>query len=225
MNRKYPFIVFLFMLALNFLIRHFYLWIPGVIFCFIGNQRALSAGIALLLLDLIVSVIEQLKIRKTVLSESDNEDFNQLMDEFYGEPEPVQSERHAILEKLVVNRTLRDSVREDMDLDELIDAFRQMCAEDVGDPDDLLFETGVYRFTGEKKFHFSLVRQFKFMDADEYVQLRLDITAEPPKAFVLPVIHWGKVDDGTFFDFVRNSRGYKMLKDAPFQVVVRIEET
>lgn len=224
MKRNYPFKLFLLMLALNFLVRRFYLWIPGVILCFIDNENAHYAGIALLLLDLIVSIIDQLMIRKAALSESESEEFNQLMDECYGEPEADQDERHSILEKLVVYRTLRDSVKEGMGLDELIDAFRQMCAEDVGDPDDLLFETGVYNFTGEKKFHFSLVRQFQFLDNDEYVQLRLDITAEPTHAFVLPVIHWGKADDA-FFNSVRNSRGYKMLKDVPFQVEVRVEET
>ena len=58
------------------------------------------------------------------------------------------------LEKLPVYQALRDSVDLDMSLDELIDAFAAMCKLPVGEPDDLLFETGTFDFTGKKLFYF-----------------------------------------------------------------------
>jgi hypothetical protein len=48
--------------------------------------------------------------------------------------------------------------------------------------DALLFECGVYNFTGHDLFHFSLVRQFSFEDNDEYdhmEQLQLTVYFEP----------------------------------------------
>ena len=101
-----------------------------------------------------------------------------------------------------------------------------MCTLDVGDPDDLLFETGTYAFTGEKLFYFDLVRQFQFLDDDEYVQLRLSITCSPGShTFGLHRTLWGKPGDDSFFQTVRASREYKVLKNLSFKAEVRVEET
>ena len=84
-----------------------------------------------------------------------------------------------MLKNLPVYRALTDSIRDNMTLEELIDAFEKMCKLPVGTPDNLLFETGTFSFSGEKMFYFSLVRQFQFADEDEYVQLHLDIQFPP----------------------------------------------
>lgn len=232
-------------MLLNFTIRHFYLFLPGVLLSIIGIwfRKGLIIGLALLIVDLIASFAVQLQIRNAALQESDSEEFNQMMDAFYGEegPDAVDDflqekieeqdnalrERQAILQKLVVYRKLNETIREGMTLDEMVDAFEDMCQIPVGDPDDLLFETGTFQFTGEKLFHFSLVRQFQFMDDDEYVQLRLDVTYTPClKTKLLYTSKWGGLTEGDFFSAVKNSRSYHIARDLPIlQVQVRVEET
>lgn len=243
MKRKYPAKMFIFGVFLNFLIRHFYLFLPGVILCVLGiwSKTCLSIGLALLILDLIISVSIQLRIRHTALSDSDNPEFNQIMDALLDPDNPEDLQKiletkmeaageapdHGVLEKLVVYRTLRDSIHEGMTPEEMIDAFREMCRIPVGEPDDLLFESGTYKFTGEKLFYFSLVRQFQFLDEDEYVQLRLDLTYKPDiRTFGLRNTDWGSLTEGDFFQKVKSSPAYRAVKELPVhQVNVRIEET
>ena len=131
------------------------------------------------------------------------------------------------LNALPVYQTLRDSVKEGMTLDELIDAFAAMCKLPVGEPDDLLFETGTYNFTGKKLFYFSLVRQFQYKSGDEYIQLRLDVCYAPsPATARICDTEWGSLTEDDFFGMVRSSKAYQKVKDAPMaEVEVRIEET
>lgn len=249
MKRKYPFKLFLMMVLLNFTIRHFYFFLPGLVLSIIGiwNQTCLALGLALLLVDLIVSVVEQLQIRKTALEKSENEEFNELMDAAFASDDPdafrriieeklppvsaeeaqEQSQRQQMLQKLVVYRTLNGAIHQGMTLAEMVEAFREMCEISVGDPDDLLFETGTYDFTGEKLFYFSLVRQFQFLSDEEYVQLRLDVTYLPcPKTRFLLGRKWSSRINGDFFHMVTDSRAYRVAQVLPIHnVIVRIEET
>lgn len=249
MNRKYPFKMFLMGVLLNFFIRYALLFLPGLVLNIIGiwSRKSLAIGLAFWLVDLVLSVIEQFRIRKEVLSDSDNPEFNEIMDAFYGSDDPdavtnwveertkngtdfaafqeeakrQQAESQERLKCLVVYRTLRDTVQDGMTLDELIDAFEKMCVHDVGEPDMLLFQTGVFNFTGEKLFHFDLVRQFDFLGGDELVQLHMTVLYEPsPKLSLLRKIHWGEPEDGSFFSVVRGSMAYRAVKALP---IVRVE--
>lgn len=135
--------------------------------------------------------------------------------------------RQAPLKSLTVYRNLNNAIHDGMALEEMIDAFSQMCQTSVGEPDDLLFETGTYSFTGESLFYFSLVRQFKFMSGDEYVQLHLDVLYTPGLV-TSPLFDttWDSQVDGDFFEMVKSSRAYKVVKDmTPVQVNVWIDET
>lgn len=131
------------------------------------------------------------------------------------------------LEQLPVFQALRDSIDPGMTLDELIDAFAAICKLPVGEPDDLLFETGAYDFTGKKRFYFSLVRQFQYRNEDEYVQLHLDIRYAPsPATKRLSCTEWGSQTEGDFFSMVRSSAAYRAVKETPItEVAVYIEET
>ena len=86
MERKYPAKLFCFFVITNFLFRFFYLSIPGIILSIVGIwvKPCLWIGLAVFGLDLILSIIEQLRIRKVVMTPSDNLEFNELMDDFYG---------------------------------------------------------------------------------------------------------------------------------------------
>jgi hypothetical protein len=84
MERKYPTKMFLFFIFTNFVFHYFYLFVPGLILCIVGiwTKACLWIGLAVLGLDLILSVIEQLNIRNAALTPSDNPEFNELMDAF-----------------------------------------------------------------------------------------------------------------------------------------------
>ncbi len=153
-----------------------------------------------------------------LLEESENR-------EVENDPEP--EENRELLQQLVVYRSLNEAVCDGMDIDQLIDAFRQMCSIEVGEPDALLFETGTFSFTGEKRFYFSLVRQFQFLDPDEFVQLHLEILYPPGiGTALLWGSHWGSPGDGDFFDRVKNSPAYRAVKKLPVgQVRVWVDET
>ena len=233
------------MVLTNFIFRYFYLFLPGLILNIVGIwiEEGLVVGLSVWFADLLLSVISQLRVRKASLEVSDNEDFNEFMDAAFDPDNPKnlddvlqekmrrQEAEHQdnqdILQRLVVYRTLKESIREGMTLDEMIDAFEEMCKISVGEPDDLLFETGIYSFDEDKEFTFSLVRQFKFLDDDEYVQLRLNVSYLPhPKTRLLYKVKWGTPEDGNFFDMVRKSRPYRTVIKMPIQKVsVSVEET
>lgn len=61
MKRKYPAKMFLLFVLTNFLFRFFYLFIPGTVLCVVGiwSQTYLYVGLAVLGLDLILSIVEQ----------------------------------------------------------------------------------------------------------------------------------------------------------------------
>ena len=131
------------------------------------------------------------------------------------------------LQKLTVYRTLHASIQEGMTLEQMIDAFAEMCKLPVGDPDDLLFETGTYSFPGESQFYFSLVRQFQRPDADEYVQLHLDVMYAPsPQTALFLRTEWGSPEDPDFFGLVKNSQEFQTVRALPISKVnVYIDET
>lgn len=242
--RKYPFKLFLIGMLTNFIFRYFYLLILGLLLCIVGiwNVICLLIGITVLGLDLTLSLYDQMQIRKTVLSTSDDQEVEKILDAFYNpdssldlrdiidekmQEDPDYEQRKQALESLVVYRTLRDSVQDNMTLEQLIDTFGQMCQTPVGDPDDLLFEVGTFPFTGEFMFQFSLVRQFQFLNEDEYVQLHLDILYEPGKhTRSLRGCTWAEGSCEDFIATVKSSRAFQVMKDHPIaKVKIFIEDT
>lgn len=84
MERKNPTKMFLRFVLTNFLFHFFFLSVPGFILCIVGIwvKPCLWIGFVILGLDLILSIIEQLRIRKAAVTPSDNPEFNELMDAF-----------------------------------------------------------------------------------------------------------------------------------------------
>lgn len=84
MERKYPTKMFWLFVLTNFLFHFFYLFVSGIILCIVGIwvKSCLWIGLAILGLDFILSIIEQLRIRKAAVTPSDNPEFNELMDAF-----------------------------------------------------------------------------------------------------------------------------------------------
>ena len=90
MERKYPTKMFWLFVLINFLFHFFYLSVPGVILCIVGIwvKSCLWIGLIILGLDVIFSIIKQLRIRKVAVTPSDNPEFNELMDAFCGPDGP-----------------------------------------------------------------------------------------------------------------------------------------
>lgn len=86
MERKYPAKLFWLFVLTNFLFHFFYLSLPGIILCVVGIwvKSCLWIGLGLLLLDLFVSIVEQMRIRKAAVTRSNNQDYNELMDALCG---------------------------------------------------------------------------------------------------------------------------------------------
>ena len=101
MKRKYPAKMFWLFVLTNFLFHFFYLSIPGIILCIVGIwvKSCLWIGLSVLGLDVILSVIEQLRIRKAAVTPSDNPEFNELMDAFCG-PDGLDAVRKIVDAKI-----------------------------------------------------------------------------------------------------------------------------
>ena len=76
-KRRYPTSLFFIGLVTNIMFRFSWLFVPGIILLIVGIffKPCLWAGIAALAIDLLVSLIDQLRIRKAFFEESDSPDF------------------------------------------------------------------------------------------------------------------------------------------------------
>lgn len=81
MNNKYPTDLFIIGFISNIFGRFFFLFFPAVILLIIGVwiKSCIIIGLVLLTLDIILSFVEQLRIRKATLS-SDNPNFTEFQD-------------------------------------------------------------------------------------------------------------------------------------------------
>ena len=81
-NRKYPTSLFIIGFITNILFHFFWLFIPCVILFIIGIfvKPCLYISLVLLLIDIVLSLIEQLRIRQAFLEESNNPDFRAFQD-------------------------------------------------------------------------------------------------------------------------------------------------
>ena len=81
-NRKYPPSLFIIGLITNILFHFFWLFLPCIILLIIGIfvEPCIYIGLVLLLIDIILSLIEQLRIRQAFLEESESPDFREFQD-------------------------------------------------------------------------------------------------------------------------------------------------
>ena len=125
----------------------------------------------------------------------------------------------SLLEYLINNISTNNS------LDEIINVFEEMCKTPV-EEDLLLYEYGVYDFTGEDLFYYDLVRQYPDGE-DEYYQLRVSIVFSPDEQNCnLQDTLWSDETNEKFFDYIRKSDGYRYAKSHKFKSIdIRREQT
>ena len=101
MKRKYPLKLFVLGVILNLLLLQPVLLLLGVLLCIAGiwNMICLWIGIVILIFKLCFAILDQIEIRKASLTESDNQEYNKLMDAFLG-GDNLQSFKKLIDEKI-----------------------------------------------------------------------------------------------------------------------------
>ena len=120
---------------------------------------------------------------------------------------------------------LKERISETNTLDEIIDAFEEMCQTPIED-DLLMLEYGVFDWTGEDLFYFELVRQYPDGDG-EYYQLRVSLALAPDhECRELEEVLWSDDTDENFFAYIRKSSGYAYAKNHPIKALdIRIDQT
>lgn len=98
--------------------------------------------------------------------------------------------------------------------------------------DGLLYQFGVYDFSGESRFHFDLTRQFGLRDSDEYLQFHCDLRylPAPPLRALGSHSEWWFPGDGRqlpeWVDVVNQRAEWIVLESArPTTVEVYCDET
>ncbi len=81
-NRKYPISLFIFGFVMNIVFRFWVLFVLGIVFSIVGIfvKSFVNIGLATLLLDVVLSFVEQMRLRQTFLEESDDSDFETFKD-------------------------------------------------------------------------------------------------------------------------------------------------
>ena len=81
-ERRYPASLFIVGMIVNMVLSHFWLFIPGIILLIVGAfvSWCLKAGLVLLGIDVIVSFIEQMQIRRAMLTDTEDEAFSKFQE-------------------------------------------------------------------------------------------------------------------------------------------------
>ncbi|WP_078410749.1 hypothetical protein [Priestia abyssalis] len=120
------------------------------------------------------------------------------------------------------------------DITKVWEAFKSFGREHVEGEEEiaLLFQCGVYDFTGEELFYFHFVRQFTIYDDEEYShmeQLHCEFVFEPTDDLrELETSQWYFENDGDVEDFfieIENIEEFKVpMKRKPIRLSVYQEE-
>ncbi|QYF84867.1 hypothetical protein [Peribacillus frigoritolerans] len=114
---------------------------------------------------------------------------------------------------------LKDKIGEDADdIKKVWETFKDFCKEPVEGEEDkeILFQCGIYDFTGEELFHFDFVRQFTVYEEDEYSrmeQLHCEFLFKPTVELrKLEVEEWSMDYDDIdgFFNHIENLQEFKI---------------
>ena len=114
---------------------------------------------------------------------------------------------------------LKDKIGEDADdIKKVWETFKGFCTEPVEGEEDkeILFQCGIYDFTGEELFHFDFVRQFTVYEEDEYShmeQLHCEFLFKPTVELrKLEVSEWSMDYDniGDFLNHIEDLQEFKI---------------
>jgi hypothetical protein len=104
------------------------------------------------------------------------------------------------------------------DIKNVWEAFKAFSTEEVEGEEEkeILFQCGVYKFTGEKLFHFDFIRQFTVYEEDDYShmeQLHCEFLFKPTNELKkLKVEEWSMDYDNiyNFFNHIESLQEFKI---------------
>ena len=106
MKRRYPFSLFIAGFIMNFLLRFFWLFVPGIVFLIMGafSDWCTDVGAVMLIIDAALSFIVQFRIMQTILSETDDEEFGKFQDAISKEGNVFSNIRNYVSDAVESNR-------------------------------------------------------------------------------------------------------------------------
>lgn len=124
--------------------------------------------------------------------------------------------------QLFKKKTLEEK-QPQLTVEQIVNAFEKENQE-LDEGESILFETGIYDFTGEKLFYFSLVKQYP-NEAEEYVQEHTDILFEPDgENYELKECVWDFDLDDNIFAYIKKSKAYVYAIEHPYLKVNTYED-
>lgn len=101
-NRKYPISLFIFGFLMNVVFRFWVLFVLGIVFSVVGIfvKSFVNIGLAILLLDVALSFVEQMRLRQTFLEESDDSDFETFKDMMSNDGNWMENVREFLNDKI-----------------------------------------------------------------------------------------------------------------------------
>ncbi len=101
-NRKYPISLFIFGFLMNIVFRFWVLFVLGIVFSVVGIfvKSFVNIGLAILLLDVALSFVEQMRLRQTFLEESDDSDFEAFKDMMSNDGNWMENVREFLNDKI-----------------------------------------------------------------------------------------------------------------------------
>lgn len=120
---------------------------------------------------------------------------------------------------------LQNRITDKSSLEDIVNVFEEMCSIPIKE-DMILFETGIYSFTGESMFHFSLVRQFPNGE-DEFYQIHIDVLYAPAEENNnFEQTTWNEEIEENIFCYIKKSQEFECCKDKAFsKVEIYLDET
>ena len=120
-------------------------------------------------------------------------------------------------EDMEIYQALQSAVTEDSTLEEILNAFEDMCSIPVDTGSEMfLYEVYAYKFEGKEYLNCHIVRQVDDPGTDEFIQLHLDIIYhldEDIAGFNETI--WFDADVEGFLTHIRSGEIYQTLIDKP----------
>lgn len=120
-------------------------------------------------------------------------------------------------EEMEIYQQLCGAVTEDSSLEEILNAFSEMCKTPVDTRTEMfLYEVYSYEFEGEAFLNCHIVRQVDDPGTDEFIQLHLDIIYRLDEAIAeFEETTWFEADWEGFVQYIRSGTIYQTLLGKP----------
>ncbi|RXK18068.1 hypothetical protein [Macrococcus sp. DPC7161] len=124
---------------------------------------------------------------------------------------------------------LNEHIVKEQKFDEILNVFEKMCQDKISGLDKyedmILFEAGVYNFTGQDLFHVSLTRQVP--NEDEFFQLSVTLLFEVDiENEQYQITIWDCDLDNNIFEYIKSTDVFKYANNTRYKnIEIVLDET